>query len=101
MTDRFWTLYGTHKADDLNNVMNIYATRLQVKMCGVTEDNIYEYSFKEDPDGKYLGWLKTGHNQVTNVCLVKLFNIQFPYGADKLVERGQGEIVHLTPYLVK
>ncbi len=101
MTDRCWTLYGTHKADDSSNVSNIYDTRLQVKMCGVAENDIHEYTFKEDPDGKYLGWLKTGKQQVANVRLANIFNIQFPYGVENLVKRGRGEIVRLTPFLVK
>lgn len=49
----------------------------------------------EDPDGDYRGWIGTGETDPEVVLYGKIFDIQFPYGAQAEVDAGRGRVVRL------
>lgn len=57
----------------------------------------------EDPEGTYWGWMGFARMHYTadkEPIMVQphrgMFDMQFPYGPEKEVEKGQGEIVRCT-----
>lgn len=57
---------------------------------------IVEVVLTENPDGRYWGWIDTGETSPVP-CLIwwsePQFKMQFPYGVEIEVERGEGIVV--------
>lgn len=79
-----------------------FGDRRYVEMHGRTP---VEVELTEDPEGDYLGWIRTPdpnlprRNEGVPTMIQphpSLFRMQFPYGPDAEVEAGRGEIVRMT-----
>ena len=75
---------------------NIFPSVLQVKMCGYSEDEIWEVTLEEDADGDYWSFQYTGNDDFHLIFPHKvLFNVCFAYGVDAEIKAGKGRIAHL------
>ena len=94
--------YG-HKSD--KGFRNVYPNPQSVRMCGngevipleVTIANVLDTVPDEWRDEKYYGWQETGKDRISLIQRTFLiFHIQFAYGVQEAINRGQGKLVELN-----
>lgn len=95
-----WILYGTknnaQRTPNNNEYFRyIYPTPNLVRMCGAKPEEIQKIVFQEDNMGEYTGWLKPGNPTPSMIQLNRIFPIQFPYGIEKEIAKGNGNPVKL------
>lgn len=99
---RTWEAYGNPSTKSLTEdgnptILHIYPRESLLRMCGIKRENYNKLILREDENGLYLGWLKTDSNgEIGLVQYHKSFAIQFPYGVQAAVDKGQGEAVRLS-----
>jgi hypothetical protein len=64
-------------------------------MSGVRPENRVSVRLVEDPEGELRGWIDKGADHPVMIQHKKIFPVQFAYGVDAEVERGNGEVVAL------
>jgi hypothetical protein len=90
---RTWTVYGLPNTRVPGEWLALYTHPRATAMHG---DHPVALTATEDPDGNYLGWIFTGKTDLTLIQWHQLFDMQFPYGAKAAIERGDGEVIHLS-----
>lgn len=81
--------------------LNVWPHLSAMRMCGIRPENVITVDVVEDPDGEYLGWVRTGETELKMVQQTKIFPIQFAYGVKAEVDAGAGEAVQVTIIPVK
>ena len=76
---------------------DIYGDVYLVKMCGITEEEIWVIELEEHDDGPYYGWQDTGEEKVGLIYPNKiLFGICFAYGVEAEVSAGRGKVIRMN-----
>jgi hypothetical protein len=92
-TPRIWRAFASRGHQ--GRLINITRWRQAIRMSGVPDDEVVLVELVEDPDGMYAGWLHTSEDQIAMVQPRRIFDMQFPYGAEAEVKAGNGQIVYL------
>lgn len=75
---------------------NIFPSMIQLKMCGIDEDEVWVVEFEEDVDGDYWSFQDTDEEDFHLIFPHKvLFDICFAYGVEAEIKAGKGRIAHL------
>ncbi|QXN74379.1 hypothetical protein SEA_CAFASSO_164 [Gordonia phage Cafasso] len=96
MTEQSWPAWCRTGA---NGPVDVHLNRRTAELYGATTP----CRVVTDPGGDHRGWMKaadeaTGRPAATSPSLIQrasIFEISFPYGVAKAVERGQGNVVAL------
>lgn len=91
---RTWAMHGHRNDHQPGTYLHVETHRDIVAMYG--DDEIVALTVTEDPDGTYLGWLPTGDTDLVMVQWHTIFSMQFAYGPQAEVERGNGEVVRVS-----
>lgn len=94
-----WVMYAQHQDRVVDGREFFYfGDREWVEMC--YGGDVQAVELVEDPEGQYWGWLPVDDDEPTMVQPhYGMFSMQFAYGPDAEVDRGNGQIVRLSVYL--
>lgn len=91
---REWQSFAEERTDG-SGFLTIEPWIQAVHMSGVPKEQIVTVKLIEDPAGDFRGWLAAGENHVVMVQHKRIFPIQFAYGVEAAVEKGDGVPVKL------
>jgi hypothetical protein len=93
MASRSWQTHAQSFPGEVANWAH-FGTPFYILLYG-SHKEIVPVRVIEDPEGDYMGWVRTGSDQIDMVLRSKIFDIQFPYGHQAEMEAGKGEAVRL------
>jgi len=92
---REWDVFAEETGDPALPFNTITDWEEVLAMSGVPQAKRISARLIEDPEGDLRGWVPTGKTMVEMVQHHRVFPIQFTYGVEAELERGNGEVVPL------
>lgn len=98
---RQWDAFAEETGDPKSPFLTICDWEQVLDMSGVPESKRVSIKLIEDQGGDLLGWIYAGTENVVMVQHKRVFSIQFAYGVDAEIERGNGQAVALRAEKVR